>query len=75
MKKVFNFIIICISLQLIHCNGPFFTLVHEKSDKKKSQANNLNVYTTIEAKIFCLIDIKLKTKDLLTNWNRALLFT
>ena len=67
MKTVFNFIIICISLQLIHCNGSFFTLLHEKSDKKKSLVNNLNIYNTIEAKIFYLIAIKLKTKDLLTN--------
>ena len=67
MKKVFNFIISCISLQLIHCNGSFFTLLHEKSDKKKSLVNNLNIYNTIEAKIFYLIAIKLKTKDLLTN--------
>ena len=72
---MFSFIIICISLQLIHCNGPFFTLIHEKSDKKKSQVNNLNIYTTIEATIFRLIAIKLKTKDLLTNRNRILLFT
>ena len=62
MKTVFNFIIICISLQLIHCNGSFFTLLHEKSDKKKSLVNNLNIYNTIEAKIFYLISIKLKTK-------------
>ena len=62
MKKVFNFIISCISLQLIHCNGSFFTLLHEKSDKKKSLVNNLNIYNTIEAKIFYLIAIKLKTK-------------
>ena len=67
MKTVFNFIIICISLQLIHCNGSFFTLLHEKSDKKKSLVSNLNIYNTIEAKIFYLIAIKLKTKDLLTN--------
>ena len=67
MKKVLSFIIICISLQLIHCNGPFFTLIHEKSDKKNSQVNNLSIYTIIEAKIFRLIAIKLKTKDLLTN--------
>ena len=46
----------------------FFTLIHEKSDKKKIQVNNLkNIYTTIEAKIFHLITIKLKTKNLLTN--------
>ena len=70
MKKVFNFIIICISLQLIHCNGLFFTFLHEKNVKKKSQVNNL-----IEAKIFRLLAIKLKTKDLLTDWNRILLFT
>ena len=75
MKKIFNFIISCISLQLIHCNGSFFTLLHEKSDKKKSQVNNLNMYNTKEAKMFCLITIKLKTKDLLTNWNRIILFT
>ena len=67
MKKVFSFIIICISIQLIHCNEPFFTLIHEKSDKKKSQVNNLSIHTIIEAKIFRLIAIKLKTKDLLTN--------
>ena len=62
MKKVFNFIIICISLQLIYCNGLFFTLLHEKNVKKKSQVNNL-----IEAKIFRSLAIKLKTKDLLTD--------
>ena len=67
MKKVFNFIVSCVSLQLIHCNRSFFTLLHKKSDKKKSEVNNLNIYNTIEAKIFCLIAIKLKTKDLLTN--------
>ena len=33
------------------------------------------MYHTIETKIFCLIAIKLKSKDLLTNWNRVLLFT
>ena len=42
---------------------------------KKSQVNNLNIYTTIEAKIFRLIAIKLKAKDLLNDWNRILLFT
>ena len=45
----------------------FFTLIHEKSDKKNSQVNNLSIYTIIEAKIFRLIAIKLKTNDLLTN--------
>ena len=75
MKKVFNFIISCISLQLIHCNGSFLTLIHEKSDKKKSQVNNWNIYNTIEAKIFCLIAIKLKTKDLLTKWNSVYIVT
>ena len=29
----------------------FFTLLHQKSDKKKSYINNLN--NTIEDKIFC----------------------
>ena len=33
------------------------------------------MYNIIEATIFCLIAIKLKTKDLLTNSNRILLFT
>ena len=41
----------------------------------KRNVNNLNIYNTIEAKNFCLIGIKIKTKDLLTNWNRILLFT
>ena len=40
----------CISLQLVHCNG-FFTLLHQKSDKKSS-VKNLN--NKIEGKIFCL---------------------
>ena len=38
---------------------------HERVIKRK--VNNLNMYNTIEAKTFCLIAIKLKTKDLLTN--------
>ena len=55
-KSIFNFIISCISLQLVHCNGssvPYFMKrrKEEKSDKK-SEVNNLN--NTIEAKIFCL---------------------
>ena len=52
MKKVFNFIISCISLQLIQCNVSFFTLPHEKSGQKKSQVNNLNINKIIEGKIF-----------------------
>ena len=29
MKKVLNFIINCTSLQLVHCNGSFFTLQYK----------------------------------------------
>ena len=32
----------------------FFALLHKNSDKKESLVNNLNIYSTVEAKIFCL---------------------
>ena len=34
MKKIVNFIISNISLQLISCNESFFTLFQKKGDKK-----------------------------------------
>ena len=61
MKKVFNLIIKCISLQLVHCNESFFTLLNKKSDKRKSCVNNLNIYNTTEVKSF-LFKLKKKKK-------------
>ena len=45
MKKVFNFIISCISL---HFTLKYLFYLHKKSDKKKSYVNNLNTYNAIE---------------------------
>ena len=55
MKKVLNFIISYISVQIVRCNGSFLPyLIKRVSDKKKSLVNNLNICNTIKAKIFCL---------------------
>ena len=35
MKSLFSFIVGCISLQYVDCNRSFFTLLHQKSDKKE----------------------------------------
>ena len=35
MKSLFSFIVGCISLQFVDCNRSFFTLLHQKSDKKE----------------------------------------
>ena len=70
MKKVFNFIVSYILLQLIHCNGSF--LPYLIKTVKKSQVNNLDTYKTIKAKIFCLncYQISLGIAKKLKGWEK-----